>query len=84
MIECCKRGMPARRCFRVSDDVELLEKFLEKGEVIMAELNPISQKQHKIVPSSRSENVQQVGAKCNDKLAQNEPCTYNPNIKKLK
>ena len=32
LAEVCRRGMPAKRYFRVRDDVELLDKFLKRGE----------------------------------------------------
>ncbi len=81
LVECQKRGMPARRYFRVRDDVELVNEILAQGEDIMTDLNPISQKLCENVPTSCPENVQQVGAFCNDKSVQNEPYTYNPNKK---
>ncbi len=81
LVECQKRGMPARRCFRVYDDVELVNEILAQGEDIMTDLNPISQKLCENVPTSCSENAQQVGTFCNDKSAQNVPNTYNPNKK---
>ncbi len=81
LVECQKRGMPARRCFRVRDDVALVDKILAQGEDIMTDLNPISQKLCENVPTSCPENAQQVGTFCNDKSAQNVPYTYNPNKK---
>ncbi|MCM1277319.1 MAG: DUF6017 domain-containing protein [Lachnospiraceae bacterium] len=40
LIECCKKGMPARRFFRVNGAVELLKGFLQRGVKIMQLLNP--------------------------------------------
>lgn len=84
LVECCKRGMPARRCFRVRDDVELLDRFLEQGEEVMTELNPIAQKSDENAPSCCAETEQQVGDFPDNKSAQNEPYTINPNINKSK
>ncbi len=81
LVECEKRGMPARRCFRVRDDVALVDKIIAQGEDIMTDLNPISQKLCENVPTSCPENTQQVGAFCNDKSTQNVPYTYNPKKK---
>ncbi len=63
LVECEKRGMPARRCFRVRDDVALVDKIIAQGKDIMTDLNPISQKLCENVPTSCPENAQQVGAK---------------------
>lgn len=76
LVECERRGMPARRCFRVYDDVALVDEIIAQGEDIMSDLNPIFQSCEN-VPTSCPENAQQVGAFCADKLAQNEPYTYN-------
>lgn len=62
LVECEKRGMPARRCFRVYDDVALVDEIIAQGEDIMSDLNPISQSCEN-VPTSCPENAQQVGAK---------------------
>ena len=40
LIECRKKGVPARRYFRVSENVDLLRILLKKGEEIMQSLNP--------------------------------------------
>ncbi len=70
LIEKDKRGMPAKRSFRVKDDVELLQKILgQKCEN---------------APTSCPENAQQAGAFCADKLAQNEPHTYKTKDNKSK
>ena len=83
LVEVCRRGMPAKRYFRVRDDVELLDKFLKQGKEIIAELNPIAQ-----LDDNRqtccTETEQQVGGFLDIKLAQNEPYTINPNIIKSK
>lgn len=44
LIECCKKGIPARRFFRVNDNVDLLRTLLQKGEEIMQSLNPLAGK----------------------------------------
>ncbi len=70
LIEKDTRGMPAKRSFRVKDDVELLQKILgQKCEN---------------APTSCPENAQQAGAFCADKLAQNEPHTYKTKENKSK
>lgn len=74
LIDCKRRGIPGRRCFRVSDDIELLNKIIERGKSIMSELKPCQN-----VPTSGNKTAQQVGTKCNDKSEQNAPYTYNPN-----
>ena len=83
LVEVCRRGMPAKRYFRVRDEVELLDKFLKHGKEIIAELNPIAQ-----LDDNRqtccTETEQQVGGFSDNKLAQNEPYTINPNIIKSK
>lgn len=77
LISCQKRGMPARRCFRVYDDVDVISKFLDRGKSVMAELKPCQN-----APTSESENAQQVGAKCTDLSEQNAPyIIYNLKIK---
>lgn len=83
LVEVCRRGMPAKRYFRVRDEVELLDKFLKQGKEIIAELNPIAQ-----LDDNRqtccTETEQQVGGFSDIKLAQNEPYTINHNINKSK
>lgn len=83
LVEVCRRGMPAKRYFRVRDDVELLDKFLKQGKEIIAELNPIAQLDDNR-PTCCMETEQQVGGFSDNKLAQNEPYTINPNINKSK
>ena len=78
LIECCKKGIPARRYFRVNNDIELLRQLLEKGERIMLSLNP-----------STVQNNKQVCGKVANLFAENsQTCmretykhTYNPNNK---
>ena len=83
LVEVCRRGMPAKRYFRVRDDVELLDKFLKQGKEIIAELNPIAQ-----LDDNRqtccTETEQQVGGFFFFFLEQNEPYTINHNINKSK
>lgn len=83
LIECKRCGMPAKRYFRVLDDVESLDGLLKQGEAIMNELNPIAQK-CKNVTSCGDKNAQQEVTNCNIKLAQNVPYTINHNIIKSK
>ena len=83
LVEACRRGMPAKRYFRVRDEVELLDKFLKQGEAIMNELNPIAQKCENVTSCSDI-IVQQEVTNCNIKMAQNEPYTINHNINKSK
>ena len=70
LIEKDTRGMPAKRSFRVKDDVELLQKILGQ--------------ECENAPTSCPENAQQVGAFCADKLAQNESHTYKTKENKSK
>ena len=83
LVEVCRRGMPAKRYFRVRDDVELLDKFLKQGKEIIAELNPIAQLDDNR-PTCCTETEQQIIGFSDNKLAQNEPYTINPNINKSK
>ena len=83
LVEVSRRGMPAKRFFRVRDDVELLDKFLKQGKEIIAEINPIAQLDDNR-PTCCTETEQQVGGFSDNKLAQNEPYTINPNINKSK
>ena len=83
LVEVCRRGMPAKRYFRVRDEVELLDKFLKQGKEIIAELNPIAQLDDNS-QTCCTETEQQVGGFSDNKLAQNEPYTINPNINKSK
>ena len=83
LAEVCRRGMPAKRYFRVRDDVELLDKFLKQGKEIIAELNPIAQLDDNR-PTCCTETEQQVGGFSDIKLAQNEPYSINHNIIKSK
>ena len=83
LVEVCRRGMPAKRYFRVRDDVEMLNKFLKQGKEIIAELNPIAQLDDNR-PTCCTEIEQQVGVFSDNKLTQNEPYTINHNIIKSK
>lgn len=83
LIKCKRCGMPAKRYFRVLDDVESLDILLKQGEAVMNELNPISQKCENVTSCS-DKIVQQEVTNCNIKLAQNEPYTINHNINKSK
>ncbi len=76
LIDCKRRGIPGRRCFRVCDDIELLNKIIERGKSIMTELKSCQN-----VPTSENKNAQQVSTKCNDKSEQNVTYTYNLNNK---
>lgn len=84
LVECRKRGMPARRCFRVYDDVEVLDEYLKVGDGVMERLNPIAQKPCENAPTSDNKNAQQEVANSYDKSSENEPYTINPNINKSK
>ncbi|MGN0651254.1 MAG: DUF6017 domain-containing protein [Oscillospiraceae bacterium] len=84
LVECRKRGLPARRCFRVRDDAQILYGYLELGEQEMTELNPIAQKRNEKAPTSCTENGQQVGGFSDNKSEENTPYTLNPYINKSK
>lgn len=45
LIECCKKGIPARRFFRVNNDADLLRTILQKGEEIILSLGAKTSKQ---------------------------------------
>lgn len=81
LIESEKRGMPARRCFRVVKDVDLLKSYLARGIEKMFELNPIAQKSDENVSTSGDKTAPQVGTKTHDKSEQNVAYTYNLNNK---
>ena len=83
LIECCKRGMPARRYFRVCDNMELLNEYLEQGKEIITELNPAAQSDEKR-PTCCKKTERQASGFCDNKSAENEPYTINPNIIKSK
>ena len=83
LVEVCRRGMPAKRYFRVLDDEVALDELLKQGEAVMNELNPIAQKCENVTSCS-DKNVQQEVTNCNIKLAQNVPYTINHNINKSK
>lgn len=76
LVYCKKRGMPARRCFRLCEDIALLNKLIESGKsATVKRVFPPSTEQNALTSGNKS--VQQVGAKCDDKSEQNEPYTYN-------
>lgn len=81
LVESGKRGMPARRCFRVVKDVDLLKSYLAKGMEKMFELNPIAQRSDENVSTSGNKTARQVETKSSDKSEQNVAYTYNPNNK---
>ena len=81
LIKSEKRGMPARRCFRVVKDVDLLKSYLAKGIEKMFELNPIAQRSDENVSTSGNKTAQQVETNSSDKSEQNVAYTYNPNNK---
>lgn len=81
LIESEKRGMPARRCFRVVENVELLKSYIKKGTAKMFELNPIAHKSNENVFTGCDKTVQQVETNPSDKSEQNVAYTYNPNNK---
>lgn len=83
LVEVSKRGMPARRHFRLRDDVELLDKLLEQGKEISAEHNPIVRSDENLLTCC-TENEQQVIIFCDNKSAQNELSIINHKINKSK
>lgn len=83
LVEVSKRGMPARRHFRLRDDVELLDKLLEQGKDISAEHNPIVRSDENLLTCC-TENEQQVIIFCDNKSAQNELSIINHKINKSK
>lgn len=50
LIYCKRRGILGRRCFRVCDDIELLNKSIERGKSILSELKLCQN-----VPTNRNE-----------------------------
>lgn len=44
LIECTRRGLPARRCFKINENAQLLLALIADGEQTMTALNPIAQK----------------------------------------
>ena len=83
LVEVSKRGMPARRHFRLRDDVELLDRLLEQGKEISVEHNPIVQSDENL-PTCCAENEQQVVIFCDNKSAQNELSIIKHKINKTK
>ncbi len=80
LIDCCKKGIPARRYFRVSDDVDLLRTLLQKGEEIMQSLNPLARKSSKQVCKFSTNLSAENSQTC---LGKTYKHTYNPNNKSL-
>lgn len=80
LIECCKKGIPSRRFFRVNDDVDLLQKLLQKGEDIMHSLNPLTRKNRKQVCGKLTNLSAEKSQTC---LGKTYKHTYNPNNKSL-
>lgn len=78
LIECCKKGIPARRFFKVNNNVDLLRTLLQKGEEIMQSLNPLAGKNRKQV-CGKLTNLSAVNSQtC---LGKTYKHTYNPNNK---
>ncbi len=80
LIKCCKKGIPARRFFRVNDDVDLLQTLLQKGEDIMHSLNPHTRKNRKQVFGKLTNLSAEKSQTC---LGKTYKHTYNPNNKSL-
>lgn len=78
LIECCKKGIPARRFFKVNDNVDLLRTLLQKGEEIMQSLNPIARKNSKQVCGKLTNLFAENSQTC---LGETDKHTYNPNKK---
>lgn len=78
LIECQPKGAPARRFFRVNDDVELLQIFLRKGEEKMQTLNPLTNKTKKPVCEKTTSLSAENSQTC---LGKTDKHTYNPNNK---
>lgn len=78
LIECSKKGIPARRFFRVNNDVKLLQAFLQKGEEIMLSLNPLALKNSNQVCKFSTNLSAEKSQPC---LRQTDKHTYNPNNK---
>lgn len=81
LVESEKRGMPARRCFRVVKDVDLLKSYLARGIEKMFELNPVAQRSDENVSTSGNKIARQAETNSSDKSEQNVAYTYNPNNK---
>ena len=75
LIECRKKGVPARRFFSVNEDVDLLRTLLKKGEEIMQSLNPLVRKNSRQVVGNLSAEKSQTS------LGETNKHTYNPNNK---
>ena len=66
-------GMPARRCFRVRDDTELVEKLLAVGR-------KADNKKSENLSTGCKETEQQADRKSDGKLEENRAAIYNHNI----
>ena len=80
LIECCKKGIPARRFFRVNSDADLLRTLLQNGEEIMHSLNPLTGKNRKQVCGKLTNLSAENSRTC---LGKTYKHTYNPNNKSL-
>lgn len=80
LIDGCRKGIPARRYFRVSNNVDLLRTLLQKGEEIMQSLNPLPGKNSKQVCKFSTNLSAENSQTC---LEKNHKHTYNPNNKSL-
>lgn len=78
LIDCCKKGIPARRFFRANDNVDLLRILLQKGEEIMQSLNPLTVKNSKQVCDFSTNFSAENSQTC---LGKTYKHTYNPNNK---
>ena len=78
LIECCKKGIPARRYFRIINDVGLLRRLLEKGEMIMQSLNPLTVQNSKQVCGKLTNLFAENSQTC---LRETDKHTYNLNNK---
>lgn len=72
------KGIPAKRYFRVNDNVESLKAFLEKGEMILSSLNPLAKNNSKQVCKKVATLSAENPQTC---LGEIDKHTYNPNNK---
>jgi hypothetical protein len=70
LIECKKRGMPAKRSFRIIDNVELLDRIISEGEAICGSLKPNAAIPHE---NGRSEAKAKAILPCCEKTAEQAP-----------
>ncbi len=82
LIKCELRGMPARRCFYVIDDPDIIEHIISTGEDIMEEIKPVAAEKNRRKVRQRDEkkNIdlpcsaemeEQAPPECTDKFRQN-------------